>query len=43
VACPPAKARAIAAAIPHAQLEWVEGAGHALNLEAPDALDISGL
>ncbi len=36
---PPAQHEAIAAAIPHSNLVIVEGAGHMLPLEAPDALN----
>lgn len=35
---PPWHSRALAAAIPGAELEWVEGAGHLLNYEAPDRI-----
>lgn len=44
VACPPEKARAVGAVVPHARVEIVPGAGHALWLEADrDVFDLGGL
>lgn len=44
VSCPPEKARAVGAAVPHAHVDIVPGAGHALWLETDrDVFDLSGL
>jgi 3-oxoadipate enol-lactonase len=37
--CPPERSEAIAAAIPHARLVVIEGAGHMSALEAPEAVN----
>ncbi|VWX57310.1 Pimeloyl-ACP methyl ester carboxylesterase [Burkholderiales bacterium 8X] len=36
---PPEHSRAIAAAVPHAELEWIAGCGHMLTMEKPDAVN----